>query len=69
MKKVIDLNKNGHELTPIENIDRLYMCAKCNCRVYFYKDVGYRFYINHKVAGIDDLSLTCEEIQIKRLLE
>jgi hypothetical protein len=65
-----DLNKNGHELIPVKYIDRLYECIKCNCRAYDYKDGSYRFYINGNPSnGIDNLDLTCEEIQIKKLLE
>jgi hypothetical protein len=59
MKQIIDLNINGHKLTPIK-IDRLYKCAKCNCRAYFYKDGGY---------SIDYHLLTCNEYLIKKLLE
>lgn len=63
---------NGHSLKSYRNIDRLYECLKCNCLILFGQSVGYYTYTFTELNSqrqIVDNNLTCDEIQIKRLLE
>lgn len=64
MKK-FDKNYMKHDFEPIINNYRFYRCAKCKCSVYYFPNSN-EYYM---ILDLKDISLTCDEVIIKNVIE
>lgn len=66
-------NYMNHELNLISNVRSLYFCKKCGVKLLYRSISSNKYYIfngSDSLDGSESLKkLTCEEIQIKKLLE
>lgn len=74
IKEKYNFNENylNHKFLICENpklLDIIFKCSICNIKGYFYKWDKLTYVYQEDGAQIDILKLTCEEQQIKNLLE
>ena len=59
----------NHDLKSLKNSKYVFYCEKCSNLVKFERSMKYLYYLNYTFGNFYPLTITCEEMIIKNIIE